>query len=117
MESSQPAALYDRIYDERLTAGLRAIPSVKTALEGGELRKLKAAADVVAGKLVDDSLVEALRGLTGGGLVFAVEAGKGQKPRAYLIVTLTDAGVLKKTSAALIDLARQDADAKGSLTR
>ena len=112
LELSDPNALIDRLADERVRGPLTAIPSVKALLNGEQYGKLMAAAGLVSAKLGTTPEI-ALRKLTGGGIVFAVEEVKGAKPRAVLVVTPTDPELLRKASAALIDLARQDAEGKG----
>ena len=112
VELPRPAALLDRLTDDRLRAPLAALPSIKEALAKDEFRKLHEVAGLVASKL-DTSPDKAFRSLTGGGAVFAVEAGQGGAPNAFLIVTPTDPSLLKKANEALLDLARSDAEAKG----
>ncbi len=112
LEVAQPTRLIDRASDHRLTSVLGTIPSVHKALEGEQVRKLKAVADLIADKL-GTTPEAALRDLTGGGLVLAVEAEPGKKPAAFLVVTPDDPKILKTFSATLVDLARQDAAGKG----
>jgi hypothetical protein len=112
LELPRPAALIDRLSDDRLRGPLAAIPSVKSALGRDDFRKLEAVAGMVAGKL-GMTPEKALRGLAGGGIVFAVEAEAGHPPRAVLVVTPTDPGLLKDAGAALLELARRDAADKG----
>lgn len=112
LELRDPSALIDRLTDERLKGPLAVIPSVKRAQEGEPYRQLVAVAGVIAGKL-GTTPVRALRDLTGGGAVFAVEAEAGRPPRVTLVVTPADPTALKNANAALLELARQDAATKG----
>lgn len=112
VEMSRPGMLLDRLTDERLAGPLGAIPSVKSALGGQHVRKLREVADLVAGKL-GMTPEKALRALTDGGAVLAVEADEGQTPRTFLVVTPTDPALLKKASGALLELARKDEADKG----
>ena len=77
LEMPKPAALIDRLTDERLLGPLSSIPSVKAALESDKVRQIKDVADLVAGKL-GKSPEEALRDLTGGGLVLRRRGRRGQ---------------------------------------
>ncbi len=111
-EMSKPTHLIDRLMDERLLGPLKAIPSVKAALENEKGRHIKDVADLVAGKL-GKGPVEAVRELTGGGLIFAAEVEAGKPPHFFLIVTPADPALLKKANEVLLDLAREDAMEKG----
>jgi hypothetical protein len=113
LELPRPAALVERLTDERLRGPLQAIPPVKAALEKEQFRKLAEVADAVARKL-GTTREKALRDLTGGGGVFAVEAGQQGPPGAFLVVTPTDPALLAKANDALIALAREDAADKGN---
>ena len=77
-EMPRPAALIDRLTDERLLGPLGSIPSVKAALESDNVRQIKDVADLVAGKL-GTSPEEALRDLAGGGLVLAAESTRASR--------------------------------------
>ncbi len=112
LEMAKPAALIDRLTDERLRGPLSSIPAVKAALESNNVRQIKDVADRIAGKL-GKSPEEALRDLTGGGLVVAAEVEEGKPPRFFLIMTPSDPTLLGKTNEILLDLARKDATEKG----
>jgi hypothetical protein len=108
VELSRPAALLDRASDARLRALADAVPGFKKGLENEPARKLREGLRLVAERL-GKPLDEALRDLTGGGAVLAVEAPEGGAPGAFLVVTPADAGLLERASRTLIELARQDA--------
>jgi hypothetical protein len=112
LEALKPAAFVDRVLDDRVQAPLRAVPPLRAALEREEVGKLKDVAQQVAAKL-GTTWQKALRDLTGGGAVFAAEAEEGQPPRFFLIVTPTDADLLKRANTALLEMARKDAADKG----
>lgn len=113
LELPRPAALLDRLRDEKLHKPLMAIPNIRAVLEKDELKHLDMVSKVVAGKLGIDR-DRAIRDLTAGGAIFAVEAAQGDSPGVLLIVTPGDPALLEKANEALIDLARKDAESKGN---
>jgi len=112
LEVPNPPALLDRVTDDRIRKPLSSIPSVKAALEGELAKRVHDVSGLVAGKL-GMSREKALRGLTGGGAVAAVEAEKGQPPYLFLVVTPSETGLLKRASETLLGLARDDATLHG----
>ena len=60
---------------------------------------------------LDTTWEEGLRTLTGGGVVVGLE--EADPPRLVIVVTPEDPAFLEKAHALLVDLARQDASAKG----
>ena len=113
VEALRPADLIDRLMDPRVQKPLLGVPTVKNAIDGEQFRKLKEVAELATGKL-GTSWDKALQGLTGGGIVFAVEAVEGKPPHIYLVATPTDPTLLKKATETLIELARKDAEDKGN---
>ncbi|MFO0908511.1 MAG: hypothetical protein U0794_09140 [Isosphaeraceae bacterium] len=112
VEMPRPAVLLDRAADPRLKALFNTVPGLKAALDSGDMKKLR---DVV-GLLVDKLGLpwdEALRKLTGGGAILAVEAPGVGEPAAALLVTPTDPALLRKATTTLIELARKDAADNG----
>jgi hypothetical protein len=112
IELPHPAALLDRLTDERLQGPLRFVPPIRAALDRDDLKKVGEVASIIAKKM-GTTRAEALECVAGGGAVFVVEAIPDAPPGAYLIVTPKDPAMLKKASAALIELARKDAEDKG----
>jgi hypothetical protein len=75
----------------------------------GELRTV---INVIAAQL-DTTWDKALRDLTGGGILTALEVEPGHEPRVYLLITPRDKDLLARANAVLLRLARQDANDKG----
>jgi hypothetical protein len=111
-ELPNPSSLLDRATDKRFLALVDAVPALKNALAGEHAKKLHEAVALVSDRL-GKPWDEALRGLTGGGAVLAVEAAPGMPPGTILVITPDDAELLKKASAVLIELARKDAADNG----
>ncbi len=112
VEVTRPADLVDRLTDERIQKPLRSVPKVREVLEGPQYQQLSEVAKLVSEKL-GMPWEKALRTLTGGGVVFAVEATEGHEPNTFLIATPTDTELLKKSEEVLLDLARKFAEEHG----
>lgn len=112
VETLRPSDLLDRLMDARVQKPLLSVPSIRNAIEGEPFRKLQEVAKLVSGKL-GTSWEKTIRDLTGGGIVFAVEAVEGNKPNVYLVATPSDTAILKKVTETLVELARKDAADKG----
>ena len=113
VEAGRPSDLLDRLMDARVQKPLLNVPSIRNATEGEPFRKLQEVAELVSAKL-GTTWEKALRDLTGGGIVFAVEAVEGSKPNVYLVATPSDTAILKKATETLVELARKDAADKGN---
>lgn len=112
VEVTRPADLIDRLADERVQKPLRTLPKVREALEGAPFQKFEMVAKQVSERL-GMPWDKALRALTGGGVVFAVEATQGQAPNVFLIATPTDLELLRKSQEVFLDLARKFAEEQG----
>lgn len=113
VEAPRPARLADRLLEDRFQEALGALPPYARFLKSRPLAKVSEVADALAEKL-GTTREQALRDLLGGGLSFAIERDPGQRPRAYVAVTPTDAAFLDRLNTALIELARRHAEAQGS---
>lgn len=108
LEVLRPNDAVDRLTSGRFPALLEGAPGYEQAVQGEKLRHLRAVVDLVADRL-GMPWPRALRELTGGGLVLAVE-----KPdRALIIATPSEPATLTKAHAILLDLAGRDAAGKG----
>lgn len=110
-EILQPARLVDQITSQKVGRLLNAVPGLESALDKKQVHDLLTVADLVSSDL-DLSTEDAVRSLTKGGIVLAVE-GERSPERVYLIVTPENPSVLEKAHARLLDLARTDAKQKG----
>ena len=110
-ESRHPEIFLDRVTGDRVQALARAIPGFEKFLEKPEVAHARAVVDAVASAL-DTTWEPALRTLTGGGLVLAGET-VGGTPQVVLVVSPTDVVFLEKAHAKLLEMAREDAQAKG----
>lgn len=110
LELARPGPLADRLLDPQIQKALRAIPPYAKAIDSGKFAQARKALERVASTL-DTTWEQGLRDLTGGGIVLAVE---GTPPRLVLMVTPTDPAVLERAVAAVRDLARDDAAARGN---
>jgi hypothetical protein len=112
IELARPALLIDTVLRPPVQGALRALPPVRSYLEGNSYRTLRMVADMVAEKL-GTTAEEALRRLTAGGVTLAIEGPPGDPPRAFLVVTPDDAEFGSRAVDTLVSLARQDAANKG----
>lgn len=112
LEVSQTSPLFDRLFSAPYQMALAELPGLEQARQGEPYREAMAALKDLETKL-DTTWQQALRDLTGGGAVFAVEVEKGAPPRAILIVTPTEPAFLERFNQALLDLVREKAKAKG----
>jgi hypothetical protein len=112
LEVTRPSAVLDQVLGEPFRAVAGAVPGVDKYAENNTFRTLQAAADVVVGRL-DTTRDKALRDLTGGGIVLAVEAPRGERPRGFVVITPTDPAPMLRALDALIEVARKDAADKG----
>ena len=110
-EIVQPARLVDQITSEKVGRLLKAVPGLESALDRKEVHELLMVADLISSEL-DLSTEDAVRALTRGGIVLAVE-GERSPERIYLIVTPENPSVLEKAHQRLLELARTDAKQKG----
>ena len=109
-EVSRPDALIDRAAAGRFREYLRAIPGVRDALEGPDVRQFRDVVALVASRL-DTNPEQGLRKLTKGGIVVGFEAA--DPPRIVVVVTPDDPEFLDRTHETLLELARDDARGKG----
>lgn len=109
-ELSRPGELIDRLTSDDLQGFLRTIPGYGRALESPRFRELSQVATFLAEQL-DTTWEEGLRTLTGNGVVVGLE--QADPPRLVIVATPEDPAFLEKAHALLVDLARQDASAKG----
>ena len=111
--SARPGGLLDRLPSEpRPAACSRPSRATGSALASDRRTAARAVVDAVAGKL-GTTRDKALRDLTGGGIVLAVE-GRRRRAGSFLIVTPTRPGLpARRPTTPLLDLAREDAAAKG----
>jgi hypothetical protein len=112
LEIQRPDRLIDRVLDPRFQDYLKLVPQYQKLLKDPKFGELRAVVNVIAAQL-DTTWDQALRELTGGGIVAAFEADAGQGPRIYLLVTPRNQGLLEKAKEVLLRLARQDAKDKG----
>jgi hypothetical protein len=108
VEILRPDVLFDRLEDDGFRAVTSAIPAYGKALRGEQLQQLRAVAEVISGSLGKTPAV-ALRDLTGGGAMLAVE----RENRACLVIRPRDSELLDRAHAKLVELARKDANDKG----
>lgn len=108
-EVRRPAELVDRLTSDRLLTLLTGLPGYSEALESDGTRQLLAAVDSIAESL-DTDPVDGLRKLLGGGIVASIE--ESAPPRLVVVATPTDAGLLERTHARLVELAREEARKK-----
>lgn len=112
LEMLDPGAVIDRYADARVQSLLRAVPPYAKFAESQQYRELSMVAGFVAGAL-NTNVSDGLRELTGGGMVLAVEAQKGEKPKIVLIVTPRDPAFLARAHNTILTMARKDAADKG----
>ena len=72
VEATRPADLVDRLMDPRVRKPLLGVPSIKKAVEGEPFRHVQEVAKLLSDKL-GTSWDKTIQGITGGGIVFAVE--------------------------------------------
>ncbi|MGE3818051.1 MAG: hypothetical protein AB7I30_01325 [Isosphaeraceae bacterium] len=112
LEVPRPGVLLDRASDERLLALAETVPGLREALRRPEVKTLRDVVTEVARELGKPWDV-AVREITGGGAVLAVEAPRGRPPGIALIVTPTDAEVLEKAAGIVREIARREAANRG----
>ncbi len=112
VEVTRPAAVLDQVLGEPFRAVMGAVPGVDKYAESNTFRTLRGTAGLVAERL-GMAWDKALRDLTGGGIVLAVEAPRGGRPRGFAVVTPTDPALMSRTLDALLEMARTDAADKG----
>ena len=112
LEIQRPDRVIDRFIDPRFQDYLKLFPQYKKLLGDPKLGELRKVVDVIAGQL-DTTWDQALRALTGGGILAALEADPGKEPRLYLLITPRDNDLLERANQVLLKLARQDAKDKG----
>ena len=112
LEIQRPDRVIDRFTDPRFQDYLKLAPQYKKLLSDPKLGELRKVVDVIAGQL-DTTWDQALRALTGGGILAALEADPGQEPRLYVLITPRDNDLLERANQVLLKLARQDAKDKG----
>lgn len=112
VEVLRPEALIDRALSPEVRELLKAIPGLGEQLGKKEVKDLAAVADFVATSL-ETTAEQAVRDLTAGGIVLAVEGESGPE-RVVLVVTPRDPAFLERAHAKLVELARSDARTKGN---
>ena len=112
LEAAQPGILLDRVYDTKFQTYLASIPPYARYLKGDVFKQQKAGIAFVAA-LLDTTPEKGLRALAGGGVVFAIEAEKGKATWGFVALTASDPAFLTKAHAKLLELAKNDAKAKG----
>lgn len=111
VEIIRPEALIDRATSPEVRDLLKAVPGLEKRLKQKEVQQLLGVARFVAASL-RTTVEAALRDLTAGGIVLAVE-GKDKPERILLVLKPRDCEFLQKTHDKLIELARADAQEKG----
>ncbi len=107
VELVRPEALIDRALSPEIRGFLKAVPGLEDQLDKAEVRQLRVAADLV-GNLLDVKVETAVRDLTAGGVVLALE-GEEKPDRIILIVTPRDRELLGRAHEKILELARSDA--------
>ncbi len=113
VEATHPKILLDRATDPKMQERLAAIPQYEKFLKSPKFEELKNGVQFVS-MLLDTKWDEGLCKLAGGGVVLALEVEPGKGPVPVVAVTPTDPAFLKKAHAKLIEIARNDAKAKGN---
>jgi hypothetical protein len=115
LEIQDPARLLERYQSKPVQRLLHMLPGYQKALESPQLKQLEAVVDFLSNDL-KTTRDEAIRDLTGGGVVFAMEPGAegNEKPAFLLVLQPRDAAFLRKAHDRLVELARQDAKGKGN---
>ena len=111
LEVPHPEILIDRLTEPQIQQYLGILPQYRKLLEGDQFQQLKAVVNMVAAQ-VGTTWDRGLRDLTGGGIVAVVEAGPGQQPCVYLLITPKDLPLLERAHQVLLKLARDDAKNK-----
>lgn len=111
-EVREPRAIVDR-WESDWVRSLFQTPDLAKAWESPQLKQMREVVEFVSLKLGMTS-TESVRKLFGGGLVLAIEPGGEPGFHAYAIVTAGEPEYLDRFHAALVELARADAAAKGN---
>jgi len=102
----------DRLTDPRILDYAQSLAQYRDAVQSKNFRELSGVVKLLASQL-DTTWDQALKDLTGGGIVLAVEAEKAQEPRIYLIISPKNEALLERANQALLKLVRGDAAGKG----
>ena len=113
IEIPNPEALLDRVLDPRTQKYLNVLPQYRRFRQGDQFRQVQLFANMIAIQL-GTTWEKGLRGLTGGGIIAAVESDASHEPRISLLITPKDPALLKKTQQVLLRMTRQDAKSKGT---
>jgi hypothetical protein len=111
VELPHPEVLIERLTDPRIQAYLGILPQYRKVLDSDQFRHIQAVVNLVATQL-GTTWDRALRDLTGGGILAAIEADAGKEPRFCLVITPRDPGLLERAHQVLLKMARQDAKDK-----
>ncbi len=112
LEASHPNTLFDRVLDPKFQKYLSSLPPYARFLKSEAFKGQMAGVSFVA-SLLETTPEKGLRSLTGGGVVFAVEASPGKPPWGFVAFTPSDPAFLSSAHTKLLELARNDAKSKG----
>ncbi len=108
-----PEPLIDRLTDPRFLSYLNLSTGYQAYQKSKNAAELRAVLNLVATEL-GSTWDQALRDLTGGGIVANVELDPGQPPRICLAVVARKPELLDKANQVFLNLVRQDAKNKGN---
>jgi len=109
----RPEPLIDRLTDPRFLSYLNLSTGYQAYQKSKKGAELRAVLNLVATQL-GSTWEQALRDLTGGGIVASVDADPGQPPRISLAIVARKPELLDKANEVFLNLARQDAKNKGN---
>jgi hypothetical protein len=108
----RPEPLMDRLTDPRFLSYLNLSTRYQAYQKGKSAGELRATVNLIATQLAS-TWDQALRDLTGGGIIVNVEADPGQPPRISVAIVARKPEVLEKANQVFLNMVRQDARTKG----
>lgn len=112
VEIPHPDRLIDRLTDPLILNYAATLPQYRSAIQSKNFRELSSVVKLIAAQL-DTTWDQALKDLTAGGIVLAVEAEKAPEPRIFLVISPKDGPLLDRANQAVLKLTRADATNKG----